>query len=226
MTTHLQKAMRMNLSRLRHTAIAVAVVATVGLATACGSSGDQQSDSTLTDTSSAPADVQWASYRGVAVPTSSTDGPTNTDAVVPNGYAQTPQGAVIAAIQGQARLALAPDNSWAQTAQVVAAPGSGRDAYAVARAMASITEEADPAQTAQFVGFRFTDYSKDAGTVWLATRMPDGALSASPTRMVWQGGDWKVELSEPSTSADDAATPTDPIPLTSLDDYVAFSATH
>lgn len=225
-TIHLQKAMRMNLSRLRHTAIAVAMVATVGLATACGSSGDQKSDSASTDTTAAPMDVRWNNYRGVAVPTSSTDGPTNTDAVVPNGYTQTPQGAVIAAIQGQARLALAPDDTWAQTAQVIAAPGAGRDAYAIARAMASITEEADPAQTAQFAGFRFADYSQEAATVWLATRMPDGALSASPTRMVWHGEDWKVELPPPSSAPDEDSVPTDPTPLTSLDDYVAFAATH
>lgn len=214
----------MTLSRFRRTAAAVALVAMVGLAAACGSSDEQDSPATSADTASAPVEVRWESYRGVSVPLSTVDGPTNTDAVVPSGYTQSPQGAVIAAIQGQARLALAPDNTWAQTAQVVAAPGAGRDAFSVARVMASITEEADPAQTAQFVGFRFSDYSQDAATVWLATRMPDGTLSASPTRLVWQGEDWKVELPSPSDGADDDPTPTDPTPLTSLDDYVAFSA--
>lgn len=217
----------MRLRRTPHYRLAAAVAAATlfSVATGCGSPGEAHTPDTLSvDTTSAPEQVRWDNYRGVAVPTSASGGPADTSARVPNGYAHTPQGAVIAAIQGQTRLALAPDELWAQTAQVVLAPGPGRDAYAVARVMASITSEADPAQTAQFAGFRFADYSPERATVWLATRMPDRSLSASPTRLVWQGGDWKVQLPDPAP-ADAAAdpAPTDPTPLPALDGYVPFA---
>jgi len=202
---------------------AAAIVAALA---GCGSSSDESATTPSdVDTSAVPAQVTWDQYRGVAVPVSAVDGPSVRTGVAPAGYAQTPQGAVIAAMQGQTRLALAPDDAWAATTQQVAAAGPGRDAFSVARVMTSITTEADPAQTAQFAGFRVEDYSNDATTVWLATRMPDGSLSASPTHAVWAGGDWKVELPDPAVQGEgDQPAPTDPTSLPSLDGYVAFAA--
>ncbi|MET8317527.1 hypothetical protein ABZU78_25645 [Rhodococcus erythropolis] len=214
----------MAIHRYRLVGALVAAALALSVATACGSSEEDPGTSTgaAVDTSAAPQQVTWESYRGVAVPVSAVDGPTSVSAKIPFGYSRTPQGVVMAAIQGQSRLALAPDETWAQTAQLLTVPGRGRDAYAVARVMTSITTEADPAQTAQFAGFRIEDYSPDEAVVWLATRMPDAALSASPTSLLWQNGDWKITLPDPQPETSEAA-PTDPVPLTSLDGYTAFS---
>lgn len=173
---------------------------------------------------SVPAQTSWTMYRGVAVPVSAVDGPAHADQVAPTGYSHTPQGAVLAAIQGQARLALADDGSWPQVAGTLVAPSPGRDAFSVARSMMSIPTDADPTQTAQFAGFKVADYSDEQATVWLATAMPDGTLSAQPTQVVWQGGDWKLDLPQQDPNAETVGT--DPVPVSSLTDdgYTSYSA--
>lgn len=66
---------------------------------------------------------------------------------------------------------------------------------------ASIRSDADPAQTAHFVGFRVTDYSDTAATIWLATRMPDGiTLTAASSSVVWLGDD-QLALPDPKDAA-------------------------
>ncbi|MBJ8342953.1 hypothetical protein JGU71_29110 [Antrihabitans sp. YC3-6] len=221
--------LRSRLSELdrRRTVAAMAVLLVFGIvATLLMSSGgggettDGGTDTVL-DVAAAPQQVQWEPYRGVAVPYSA-DGPR--DRITGSGYARTPQGAVCAAMQAQVRLSMAPDESWASTVVTVAAPGPGRDAFAAARVMASISSDADPAQTAQFVGFRVTDYNDSAATIWLATRMPDGTLTAASSRVIWLGDDWKLALPDPKGAAGDAdSTPL--VALTSLDGYTSFGAT-
>ncbi len=220
----LKKAKLMTLSRFPRTAAAVALVAMVGLAAACGSLRRAR-----TRPQRRPTPHRHRSKSDGELPRclgalSTVDGPTNTDAVVPSGYTQSPQGAVIAAIQGQARLALAPDNTWAQTAQVVAAPGAGRDAF-LRRASDGLHHRGSrsgPDSSVRRVPFlRLLPGRRDRLAGDADARRDPVCL---PTRLVWQGEDWKVELPSPSNEAADDPTPTDPTPLTSLDDYVAFSA--
>ncbi|MFD7008134.1 hypothetical protein [Rhodococcus jostii] len=206
-------------------AAAIMTAAVITLA-GCGSdTTPPDTDTGNVDTSAAPDSVTWTNYRGVEVPSSTTGGP-SANGKVPGGYAHTPQGAVLAAMQGQTRLALAPDDEWPTVASTVLAFGPGRDAYAIARSMTSIADAADPAQTAQYAGFRVNDYSDDRATVSLATRIPGGQLAASPTTLTWKGNDWRIELPDPAANpvSDDGTTATDPAELHSLDGYTPLSA--
>jgi len=219
-------------ARLRARAAVLVGVVVAVLSAACGGPGpgpggnpDAGTGTTVVDTTAVPAQPRWEPYRGVAVPYSS-DGPTTLDALAPTGYVHTPQGAVVAAMQAQVRLALAPDIAWATVSARLLAPGPGRDAYAITRVMASVTAEADPATTAHYAGFRITDYRDTTAVVWLATRMPDRTLSASPSRMVWLAGDWKLALPDPNgadSSTGDQAIATAPVPLDTLDGYTVLT---
>ncbi|WP_052067949.1 hypothetical protein [Rhodococcoides fascians] len=220
----------------RRHGVVVAALAVAAAIAGCGSGTDDgggtgADGSRPVDTAAPPAQVTWQPYQGVQVPYSGVDGPTEgTTSAAPTGYSHTPQGAVLAAIQGQARLALAPDSSWAQTTAALVAAGAGRDSYAVARAGASITAPADPATTAAFSGFRVTDYRDEQAAIDLATTMPGGQITSVPVTVLWRGDDWKIALPGTGggdTSADaewDAPASTDPVTLTSLDGFTAFSA--
>ncbi|MET8427823.1 hypothetical protein [Nocardia sp. NPDC004860] len=191
-------------------------------AAGCGRDHDADRNGTAhIDISAAPATAKWQSYRGVYVPTTQA-GPAETGGPVPVKYQQNPQGAVVAAMQAQARLSLAPDDAWNKVANTLVVAGPGRDAFATARVFASITTETDPAQTAQFQGFRIDGWTPEAVTVWLATRMPTGELSAQPSRMLWRSGDWKLELPAGQKADEQGRVPTDPVALTNLDGYTEF----
>jgi hypothetical protein len=196
--------------------IAAATVAAVLALSGCGSA-EPTSDTTTTstsaaavDTSAAPADVQWQSWRGASLPTSSTDGPREVAGDIATGYTPTPQGAVLAAAQGITRLRLAPDNSWPDVVNAVAAPGVGRDTYAVNRAQVSITDPAPEGTEAHLEGFEVTDFTDTRAVVRLAVERPDGALMATTHTLVWSGEDWKLllpapdDIPEPETLTDTA----------------------
>ncbi|MFD4356810.1 hypothetical protein ACFWPX_29960 [Nocardia sp. NPDC058518] len=202
-------------------AAAVAILC-VAVTVSCGIDDDGGTDVAELDTTTAPASPRWDNYRGVYVPFTA-DGPTqNVSSVAPTGYKQVPQGAVVAAMQAQVRLALTADDSWSPVARTLVLPGPGRDAFTTSRVLMSTTKPADPAETAQFAGFRVEGWSDQATTVWLATRMPQGQLSASPTRMVWRGGDWKVELPATQTPDAEGRVPTDPVVILTLQGYTEF----
>ncbi|WP_072713705.1 hypothetical protein [Rhodococcus rhodnii] len=217
--------------RRRLVVAAAVAAATALLLGGCGSDDSAPAPSNpaaAADTTSAPGKVTWSDYRGVTVPKSTVDGPFSmTAAMVPTGYARTPQGAVLAAMQGQTRLALTPDESWSDVAQTVLTFGPGRDAYAVARTLTSITEPADPASTAQFAGFRVEHFDGDTARIQLATALPDATLVAQPTELTWYRDDWRITLPDPATNLEDpdtGAVATDPVPLDSLDGYTRFAA--
>ncbi|WP_052059902.1 hypothetical protein [Rhodococcoides fascians] len=231
---------RFRTHRRRGAAVVVAAAAIAAIA-GCGNSGDDgdtvADNARPVDTAAAPAQVTWQPYQGVQVPYSGVDGPTdNITSAAPTGYSHTPQGAVLAAIQGQTRLALAPDSAWAQTTSTLVAAGAGRDSYAVARAGASITAPADPASTATFSGFRVAEYRDEQADIDLVTTMPGGQLTSVPVTVLWRGDDWKIALPAPDTGGDgtsgdaaadaewDAPADTDPVALASLDGFTAFSA--
>jgi hypothetical protein len=214
--------------RRRSAAVAAALMIA---ATVAGCSEDTATGGdtapTAADVGAPPAEVTWRPYQGIEVPYSDVDGPTaDTSSAAPTGYSATPQGAVLAAIQGQARLALAPDTAWATVTRELVAPGDGRDAYAIARSAASITDAADPATTAAFTGFRVSSYDESRAVIDVATTMPGGQLTAVPVTVLRSTGDWKIALPAPTGAEDDptAPTATDPIPLPSMDGFTAFSA--
>lgn len=194
-------------------AIAVGVVG-------CGSDSESSTDSGAgsIDTTSAPDQVRWESWQGVAVPVSSVDGPRTIDGAVAAGYTQTPQGAVLAAAQGVTRLRLAPDNAWPQVANAVAAPSKGRDLYAVSRVQVSITGPVPAGSVDALRGFRVDEFSADRAVVELVTEQSGRGLTASTHTLVWSGDDWKVLLPDPDGDSPQSEQ------VTSLADYTQFEA--
>ncbi|MCT2028626.1 hypothetical protein M3D00_00395 [Dietzia cinnamea] len=179
---------------LKRFAAAALVVVT---ATACGS--DNTDEVAGPDLTSAP-EATWSPMAGIAVPRAE-QCPEKTEPVE-HGYARTPQCAVIAAITGQTLLATTGDAEWPRMANTILAPGPGKDQWVQARALLSV--EGRVRNPATFAGFRFTDYSDDRAQVLLAVEWPDGTLTAQPTQLAWQTGDWKLVLPTQQTAVDAA----------------------
>ena len=195
-----------------------ALAATMLLMAGTACSNDEQADVPAVDVSSAPADLVWRSVAGLKVPTSRSDGPARTSP--PQGYSHTPQGAALAAANGQAVLATAPDASWPEVVRTVTAPGPGRDQFAQARTLMSVSGSVPDEAAATFAGFKVTEYSDERAIVLVATTTPpdsDGAVlrTAYPVQLAWTGGDWKLVL---PTQADDV----DAAEIATLDGFTTW----
>ena len=179
-------------------AAAVIAAALVAGVSGCGDSSGPQSGaaSSAPNTTAAPAKLSWTDWQGARLPVSAVDGPAKVDGDVATGYSHTPQGAVLAAVQDTIRLSLAPDTSWAKVANTLAAPGAGRDTYAVNRALVSVTGPA-PAGTAPVVkGFAVRSYTDTRAQVAVAVSQ-NNALTTATQTVVWDGTDWRLLLPDP-----------------------------
>ncbi|MDV8077993.1 hypothetical protein R4P47_15630 [Rhodococcus sp. IEGM 1370] len=201
-----------------------ATAATVLALTACGSGNDDTPTATpdaTPDLRSAPAELTWREVAGVSVPTSRVDGPFAGTSVNRSGYSQTPQGAVLAAINGQTALAVADDRAWPEVVNTVTAPGPGRDEFAAARAAVTVSGSV-PADTApKFVGFEVTDYSSDPLSAGVSVAQTIGTgtdLFSYPVALQWINGDWRIVL---PTSEENI----DAIEIDNLDGYTTLERT-
>lgn len=201
-----------------------ATAATVLALTACGSGNDDIPTATpdaTPDLRSAPAELTWREVAGVSVPTSRVDGPFAGTSVNRSGYSQTPQGAVLAAINGQTALAVADDRAWPEVVNTVTAPGPGRDEFAAARAAVTVSGSV-PADTApKFVGFEVTDYSSDPLSAGVSVAQTIGTgtdLFSYPVALQWINGDWRIVL---PTSEENI----DAIEIDNLDGYTTLERT-
>lgn len=202
------------------TAAAIAGVALALTATVAGCSSDSSNTGSdhpvKVDTTSAPANLTWENWQGVELPQSTEDGPKGY-AFPRMGYAHSPQGAVLAAIRGQAVLALASDQQWGGAVPVVTAPGPGRDAFAANRAMVSVKAPVPADKAPVFVGFKVTKYQQgDPSTagVLVAEKLGNG-LYSYPVALQWISNDWRIVLPTAAENID-AAT------LANLDGYTAL----
>lgn len=191
--------------------------AATGLVTGCGSSSDSpESSAVAVDTTSAPAALQWETYRGVLLPRSAQSGPTRFD-IVPHGYEKSPQGAVLAAVRGQAYLALTPDSQWGGVVSIVTAPGPGRDEFAANRALVSIAGEVPAEKAPKFAAFKVAAYDADAATAVVEVVQQLGEdLFAYPVALEWIG-DWRMVLPTASENVDARV-------ISSLDGYTRLEA--
>lgn len=173
----------------RLTALAATAALTVCLA-ACSSDDEDSSDEQDTvDTTTAP-EVQWSDYSGIQIPAG--DAGPGEDDPVRHGYEHSPQGAVIAAINTQAQMALADEDSYPAVSRYSLAPGKGRDQWVQGRSLATIEGEVDADLAPAFKGFRLDSYSDDAALVVLATDYPEAGLMAYPVQLTWLNDDWRV----------------------------------
>ena len=182
-------------------AAAVAATATVLLAvTGCGSGGGDHASSPKPppppDLTSAPANLRWETYQGVALPFGK-DGPAKINNGAATGYSRTPQGAALAAIQHSIRYALAPDESWATVAAQSLVPGPGKDAWVLARERVGY-KGTDKAATPRIVGYKITAWTQDRSDVTVYATYPDASTSATDTVVTWSG-DWRLLLPDPAT---------------------------
>jgi len=149
--------------------------------------------------------LTWASFHGMQLPASGTAGPRDTRRGLASGFAHSPQGALLAAINIGVRTAA----QWGSaifvptiTRQVTgpAAPAllhAEETAYAQLRAATHVRagQPAGPGYATED-GYRFAAWSPAAATVEVLTVGPtaDGATVLAVTRVqvVWQRGDWWV----------------------------------
>lgn len=166
----------------------------------------------------APAS-RWELYQGVVLPTSTDHGPKTVQGLgVASGYTHDPTGALLAAVQINARTELAPDDAWQSilTGQVL--DGEGRTAYLAARQGAHIAANSVPSTTLnQIAGFRVVNYTDTVAVFGIAYRAKTGTLQVAQSTVAWEGGDWKLVL-QPNGSG---GTP--PVAIPSLASYTPWS---
>ncbi len=143
---------------------------------------------------SAPTGVTWQLFKGVALPTSTEDGPSKVAGPVHAGFSRTPTGALLAAAQIAGRSIIEPSlPALRQIGEQQLAPGLGQTAYL--NLVKAFKDNAPPAAGfAQYVGFRYITYSPDVTVVSLATRGSSGRLQVGTNTLRWLDGDWKLEL--------------------------------
>ena len=202
-----------------------ATAATVLALAACGSGSDAAPNTSAAtpapDLRTAPAELAWREVAGVSVPTSPVDGPDTGTSVNRSGYTQTPQGAVLAAINGQTALAVADDRAWPEVVNTVPAPGPGRDEFAAARAAVTVSGSVPADAAPKFVGFEVTEYSNDplSAAVSVAQTIGTGTeLFSYPVALQWISGDWRIVL---PTSEENI----DAVEIDNLDGYTTLERT-
>ncbi|MFC9964443.1 hypothetical protein [Nocardia ignorata] len=145
--------------------------------------------------SAAPARLQWQRiWDGAAVPVSGSDGPARIDAGVAEGFARTPQGAALAAMDAIGRAYAAPDPIWQKVVRERFYGGGDTLIDQFARSRASAPGMARYVTVPEGVRVE-PGYRDDLAVVQLAVRSTTGyAIATWP--MVWVDGDWRIRTPE------------------------------
>lgn len=211
---------------MRKTLAARVLAFAVVFAAACGSASHEPAAEDVAASQLAVSpEVTWSPLRGVAVP-SGQDGPRSSTGAERTGYARTPHGALLAALNAETAVTLAGDREWARVLTSMTVPGPGRDQFAAARALVSVAGEAGDTAP-RWAGYRWISWDDKKAVLEAVTEAPDGALHARELTVQWMlnpsaapgeaAGDWRLVL-EPSGQAQP------PRPVDSLDSYRPFSA--
>jgi len=177
--------------------------------------------------SNAGQDLTWVSFHGMRLPISATAGPRDTRGGLASGFADTPQGALLAAINIGVRTAA----QWGSAIFVptithqVTGPGAPallhaeETAYAQLRATVHVRagQPAGQAHAAED-GYRFAAWSRAAATVEVLTIGPTASgatvLAATRVQVVWQRSDWRVVAPPGGNWANAAAAISSPVGYT------------
>jgi hypothetical protein len=157
----------------------------------------------------APPNVSWALFDGIALPTSSTAGPTRVLGAVHAGFAHNPEGALIADAQIAVRYLATPGTGWRDVLSEQVVPGPGVDAYSKARVASGLAdvEQVDTAGVGQIVGFRFITYTSSVAVIQIVVRFPSsGQYQVATNTVDWLDGDWKLQLLPDGSSASTVQT--------------------
>lgn len=175
------------------------------------------------------AGVRWSDYHGVELPSSPSAGPSDTSGGVASGYADTPLGALVAAVNiaVRANAQWGPDIYGPTIRDQVTGPDAGalmsacQASYAQASQAAHITGGA-PLGNAYVTeeAFRWVAYTPSDAIVDLVSAGPgsQGTTVRATTRVEvsWSGGDWRV-VAPPGGDWGNAAAS-----LASLSGYTLF----
>jgi hypothetical protein len=173
--------------------------------------------------------LHWADFHGIALPASATDGPRRTRDGLAWGFADTPRGALLAAVNIGVRTAAL----WGPaiygptvTRQVTGADAAAllaadtRD-YAALRAAARV-KAGQPAGRgyAAETGYRFAAWAPGDATVDIVTAGPGSSgttvLAVTRIQVLWLHGDWRVVAPPGGNWATSASS------ITSLAGYTPF----
>ncbi len=149
--------------------------------------------------------LRWADFHGIALPSSAQDGPRHTRDGLASGFADTPRGALLAAVNIGVRTAalwgpaiyqptIVRQVTGADTAALLAA--DTRD-YAGLRAAAHV-KAGQPAGRgyAAETAYRFAAWAPGDATVDIVTAGPGNGgttvLAVTRIEVLWQHGDWRV----------------------------------
>lgn len=173
----------------------------------CGLPGMDHAGATLT---TAPA-ARWSTVGTMAAPSSKVAGPGRVQADgLRSCYAHTVAGALFAVA-----------NFWAtgsdprlyrQIIEQNVAAGPGR-----AKALAEPGAPSNTGMSAQIAAFTVRSYRPDSATVDVALQASTGQQISFPVPVVWQDGDWRVQL------ADDGSNVFRPTILPSLASYTPWA---
>lgn len=142
------------------------------------------------DVTRAPERVSWTTLSsGLAYPVSKVSGPQEMSPV-PHRFEHSPQGAVLAAMTAHVFMAGAGDDLWPEVSRILLESGRGRDQWAQARALMSVTGTlADPPV---FRGFKIVDYTHNSAVIDIAVDYPSHGLAMLPVQLSYSTGDWRV----------------------------------
>jgi hypothetical protein len=173
----------------------LAVAAMLGVA-ACGSSPNDDS----TASTSPETKIQTFTHAGISLPRTKADGPETTDPF-PRGYAHTPTGAALAAVNTTIVLDTAADGDWGQALAALVVNDKAYQQWAVARQQVSITAASSSAAKVTIAGFRVGSYAGDTATIEVFSTYPDGSHTKLVRTVRWSGTDWKVVLPSDDSSS-------------------------
>ncbi len=173
---------------------------------------------TATSLAAAGQGLTWISFDGMQLPISATAGPRHTRGGLASGFADTPRGALLAAINIGVRTAA----QWgtATFRPTITRQVTGPDTAALLRAetsaytqlrTASRVRPGRPAGRGYAVedGYRFVAWSPASATVDIVTAGPTASgttvLASTRVQVLWQRGDWRV-VAPPSGNWANAAT--------------------
>jgi hypothetical protein len=154
---------------------------------------------------SAGQGLNWKDFYGIELPVSASDGPRHTRRGLASGFADTPRGALLAAMNIAVRTAAQWGTAIFRPTIIrqVTGPDAGlllqadAAAYTQLRAAAHV-RPGQPAGrgNATAAGYRFLAYTPADATVDIVTAGPgtDGTAVLASTRIqvIWQRGDWRV----------------------------------
>lgn len=147
----------------------------------------------------APQGLSWQRVDGVPVPFTASDGPSRIDGAVATGYAHTPQGATIAALQIGMRLLYSPDFARVLDMQTAISPADRHQILTARISQPRLDPAAVQASTVAPAGFKVGAYTDDASTIYYAYPRTSGGYRIARQAVVWRDGDWRYssDLSAP-----------------------------